>query len=204
MKKIIYTQRVEIIESYGERRDCADQRIAKYIRECGYIPVPVPNIPDIVKEFVEEIKPDGIVLTGGNSLVKYGGNAPERDATDNLLIDIAVKREIPLYGFCRGMQSIFDYFGNELVRVSGHVAVMHDISGEEVSSQVNSYHNEACIELMTTELTVLMKSKDGVIEKIKHKKLPIVGTMWHPERYTHIRNCDLELLKKIVEGEKNI
>ena len=201
MKRVVYTQRVEFIESYGERRDCADQRIAKYIKECGYIPVPIPNIPDIVEEFVEEIKPDGIVLVGGNSLVKYGGTAPERDATDRLLLDIAVKCSIPLYGFCRGMQSILDYFGNKLITVSGHVAVMHDICGEEVSSQVNSYHNEACVDLMNTDLIVLMKAKDGVIEKIKHKNLPIVGTMWHPERYKIFRSCDIELLKELVEGE---
>ena len=33
MKKIIYTQRVELVESYGERRDCADVEIAKLIWE---------------------------------------------------------------------------------------------------------------------------------------------------------------------------
>ena len=44
MKKIIYTQRVEIVESYNERRDCADVEIAKLIWECGFLPVPVNNI----------------------------------------------------------------------------------------------------------------------------------------------------------------
>jgi putative glutamine amidotransferase len=46
MKKIIYTQRVEIVESYGGRRDCADVEIAKLIWECGFLPVSVNNIPD--------------------------------------------------------------------------------------------------------------------------------------------------------------
>ena len=40
---VLYTQRVEIVESYGERRDCADQNIAKFISACGYLPVPLPN-----------------------------------------------------------------------------------------------------------------------------------------------------------------
>ena len=79
MKVILYTQRVEIIESYGERRDCADQNIPRFIKACGYLPVPVPNICETAIQMTEEIKPAGIILTGGNSLVKYGGNAPERD-----------------------------------------------------------------------------------------------------------------------------
>ena len=31
MNIVLYTQRVEIVKSYGERRDCADQNIAKFI-----------------------------------------------------------------------------------------------------------------------------------------------------------------------------
>ena len=83
MKKIVlFTQRVEVIESYQERRDCADQRIAEYISKCGYVPVPVPNNPKYAIEIADRVGAAGIVLVGGNSLVKYGGNAPERDDTD--------------------------------------------------------------------------------------------------------------------------
>ena len=202
MKKIIYTQRVEVIESYNERRDCTDQRIADFIRACGFLPLPVPNNASIVKDIVNEVKPDGIVLVGGNSLVKYGGNAPERDATDSLLIQFAIDKKIPIYGFCRGMQSILDYFGNDLVKVKGHVAVRHIVSGLEEAVDVNSYHNEACVALNSDVLVVVMKTKDGVIEKIRHKTLPIVGTMWHPEREEPFREVDKNLLIQLVGGEK--
>ena len=110
MKTILYTQRVEIVESYGERRDCADQNIPMFLEECGYLPVPVPNMLKNPGEFAAAIRPAGILLTGGNSLVKYGGNAPERDRTDRVLLEIAERDAIPVYGFCRGMQSILDYF----------------------------------------------------------------------------------------------
>ena len=43
-KIVLYTQRVEIIESYQERRDCVDQNIPRFLEECGYIPMPVPNV----------------------------------------------------------------------------------------------------------------------------------------------------------------
>ena len=202
MKTVIYTQRVEVIESYNERRDCADQRIPEYIKMCGFLPIPVPNIPAIAKAMVDKIRPAGIVLVGGNSLKKYGGNAPERDETDRLLIKLAVEREIPLYGFCRGMQSILDYFGNNLVKVTGHVAVKHVITGNEESDEVNSYHNEACVELSNTELIAVMRTSDGVIEKIKHKSLPIVGTMWHPERENPFRSQDIKILTTLIGGNQ--
>ena len=192
---VIYTQRVDIVESYGERRDCADQRISDFIYTCGYLPVPIANKSEIVKELISKIKPSKIILTGGNSLTKYGGNAPERDSTDNILLDYAVKNKIPLYGFCRGMQSILDYFGNKLENVKGHVAVRHKISGIEASTEVNSYHNQGCLSLSDSSLEIVMKSDDGVIEKVRHRELPIVGTMWHPEREKTFKDRDITMLK---------
>ena len=202
MKTVVYTQRVEIIESYNERRDCADQRIAQYINACGFLPIALPNDPQIVKNIISEIKPSGIVLVGGNSLVKYGGNAPERDDTDQELIRVSIEKRIPLYGFCRGMQSILDYFGNVLVKVQGHVAVKHTVNGIDGEFEVNSYHNEACIELNNDELIATLKSKDGVIEKIRHSKLPMIGTMWHPERENPFNETDIALLQRLILNEE--
>ena len=202
MKSIVlYTQRVEIVESYNEIRDCADQRIAEFVNECGFIPIPVPNSAVIAKEIVSATNPAGIILTGGNSLVKYGGNSPERDETDEVLIKLAIKNQIPLYGFCRGMQSILDYYGSVLVNVANHVAVRHRVHGKETDIEVNSYHNQGCLELSSNEIEVVMKTEDGVIEKIKHKGLPIIGTMWHPERESPFREKDIEMIRELFGGE---
>lgn len=191
-----------MVESYNERRDCADQRIADFIHACGFLPIPVPNKPEYAVKATKEIKPSGIILVGGNSLVKYGGNATERDETDAALIADAVKSGIPLYGFCRGMQSILDYFGNEIVNVNGHVAVRHRVSGNEESAEVNSYHNQGCLELIDQSLEVVLRADDGVIEKIKHWELPIIGTMWHPEREFPFRETDINLVKTLMGGKE--
>ena len=202
MKKVVlFTQRVEIIESYQERRDCADQRIAEYISACGYVPVPVPNNPEYAVEIANRVEAAGIVLVGGNSLVKYGGNAPERDATDKALIEYAIEHKVPLYGFCRGMQSILDYFGNELTNVEGHVAVRHVVKGDGGEFEVNSYHNQACVKLSSDCLETVLLTDDGVIEKVRHKEYPIIGTMWHPERENPFKEMDIDCLKELMEGE---
>ena len=198
MKKVIYTQRVEVIESYQERRDCADQRIADFIHVCGFLPIPVPNRSEFAKDIFSNIQPDGIILTGGNSLCDYGGNAPERDAMDQILIELAIQNGVPVYGFCRGMQSILYYFENELENVFGHVAVRHFIAGEAGGYEVNSYHKQACMKLKDDcGLIVLAKSEDGIIEAVRHKFYPIIGTMWHPEREEQYTSHDIERVRAL-------
>ncbi len=196
MKTILYTQRVEIVESYGERRDCADQNIPMFLEECGYLPVPVPNMLKNPGEFAAAIRPAGILLTGGNSLVKYGGNAPERDRTDRVLLEIAERDAIPVYGFCRGMQSILDYFGCELKDVKGHVAVRHTVSGVSGPLEVNSYHNQGCFQIKAP-LEVLARAVDGVIEAVCCRERQIVATMWHPEREKPYAVSDIQQVRTL-------
>lgn len=202
MKKIIYTQRVEIVESYGERRDCADVEIAKLIWECGFLPVPVNNIPDKIQVFLEQIKPDGMILTGGNDLSKYGGNAPERDETEKKMIEYSVKNDVPLYGFCRGMQMIADYFGAKLVKVERHVAVRHQLEGNAPwnGRTVNSFHNMA-VKAVVDDLIIEARSEDGVIEAIRVRDKRIYGTMWHPERERPYEKDDIQFIKHIFSKE---
>lgn len=193
---VIYTQRVEIVESYQERRDCADQNISRFLSACGYLPVPVPNVIADLELFVKRICPVGIVLTGGNSLVKYGGTAPERDETDCRLIEIALRKGIPLYGFCRGMQSVLDYFGCELETVRGHVAVRHEVYGTWGSMEVNSFHNQACKELKRP-LQAMARAEDGVVEAAVYPEKHIMVTMWHPEREHPFPEEDVQRVRNL-------
>ena len=54
MKTVLYTQRVEVVKSYGERRDCADQNIARFLSTCGFLPLPVPNIKELAEKMMME------------------------------------------------------------------------------------------------------------------------------------------------------
>lgn len=206
MKTILFTQRVDVVASYGERRDCADQRIADFLQKCGYLPIPVPNNPEIASLIFDRLKPGGIVLTGGNSLVAYGGTAPERDATDARLIEQAVASDVPLYGFCRGMQSILDYFGERLETVSGHVATRIVLSGladpllGDFSREVNSYHNQGCLVVGNPDIEVLAKSADGVVKAVRHARHRLLGTMWHPERETPYSEADIAMVRNFFGG----
>lgn len=203
MKKIIYTQRVEFVESYKERRDCADVEIAKLIWECGFLPIPVNNIPDKIQIVLEQFRPDGMILTGGNDLSKYGGAAPERDETEKRIIEYGIANQIPIYGFCRGMQLIADYFGAELVKVEKHVVVRHRLEGNVPWSgrTVNSFHSMA-VKAPSSDLIIEARSEDGVIEAIKVKDQKIYGTMWHPERERPYEKDDVQFIQEIFSKEE--
>lgn len=196
MKIVLYTQRVEVVESYGERRDCADQNIPRFIEACGYLSVPLPNIKNIAEKLIEQIQPSGIILTGGNSLSKYGGDAPERDEAEWRILDVSLERDIPVYGFCRGMQVILDYFDCELEQVQGHVAVHHKIFGALGELEVNSFHNQAC-RSVKSPLEVLAQTEDGVVEAVRHKEKRILGTMWHPERENPFPILDIQRMQEL-------
>lgn len=195
-KVVLYTQRVEVVEGYGERRDCADQNIPQFLEACGYLPVPVPNVVQALEKLVCRLDPAGIMLTGGNSLVCYGGTAPERDDTDRRLLEIALNKRIPVYGFCRGMQSILDYFGCGLEDIKGHVAVRHKVAGIWGALEVNSYHNQACREV-AEPLQAAAMTADGVIEAVECPKYKIIATMWHPEREKPFCSMDMERVKRL-------
>jgi putative glutamine amidotransferase len=200
MKYIYASQRVDVFTSYGERRDCLDQRWADFLNICGFALVPIPNHAETLKAMLTTLPPGGILLTGGNNSVSYGGISPERDETDAMLIDYAVSSGTPLVGVCRGMQSIVLYFGGTLKEIQNHVAARHKVSGE-INREVNSYHT-----LATDSLPVVLEatahSSDGIIEAIKHHVLPINGIMWHPEREFPYCAHDVQLIKTSLKSKE--
>lgn len=196
VKRIGITQRVDIIEAIGERRDALSQEWSYFLKECGYLPIFLPNDVELALKLAQELKIDGILLTGGNHLFAYGGNAKERDDTELALIEYGIKQGIGILGVCRGMQVLLHYFGQKLVPVENHVAKVHRLqSGKEV----NSYHSFGAIKC---ELPLLVKEvcEDGVIEQVVHHSIPnICGIMWHPERYSPFRIEDIQLVKGVFE-----
>ena len=194
MKRIAITQRVDSAENYEERRDALDQNWHTFLHEVDIIALPLPNTPASVQTIVSEIKFDGIILSGGNDLALYGGDAPERDETEKILLDHAIKQDIPLMGVCRGLQFIQVAFGATLHRVANHVAVNHKISFDTHADTVNSFHNFGTTEGVSALVTMAV-AEDGVIEAVSHRDHRIHGIMWHPERESPFRPSDIKLFQ---------
>ena len=200
MKAVAITQRVSVVPACGERRDCLDQAWIKFLAACGLLPVLLPNVTEAALALCERAAIAGLVLTGGNDLAEFGGDAPERDAVEEALLDLAGKRGLPVLGVCRGMQVIQRRFAIALRRVEGHVAQRQVIRIDGEPKEVNSYHHFAAFD-SRPPLEVWAVAADGVVKGIRHSTQPIIGIMWHPERSVPISPADVELFRRVFAVE---
>jgi gamma-glutamyl-gamma-aminobutyrate hydrolase PuuD len=206
VRRILCTQRVDPVPGRAERRDALDQAWSAFLVRCGLLPIVVPNVPEAADALIARVPFDGVLLTGGNDLAEYGGDAPERDRVERGLLRRAIDDRLPVLGVCRGMQLLLDAFGTRLVEVPGHVLPRQEIEVDGAPATVNSYHRWGCREVGAA-LRVWARAGDGVVKAVRHAELPLVGIMWHPERLDPLRAEDLALFRthfRSPEGEDQV
>ena len=155
------------------------------------MPIQIPNLLSNLQLFLEELKIDALILSGGDVV----GTPPERDKTEHALIDFAIKNDIPILGVCRGMQKLNQYFGGTQNTLSTKIHVNNDhmISIKQESFlnifdseavQVNSFHHNVITnDCLGHNLVPFAFSKnDNTVEGFSHSEFPFIGVMWHPER----------------------
>jgi N5-(cytidine 5'-diphosphoramidyl)-L-glutamine hydrolase len=193
---IAVTQRTELVETYQEVRDALDQRWHDLFAACDIMPCLMPNHLSIVKNMVRQFPIQGVLLTGGN-------HDNTRFNVETFLIQYAIENQLPILGVCHGMQAIQEYFHIPLHDVAGHVLKEQEIFMHDKSRQVNSYHQQGTTQTID-EIIVWAKAHDGVIKAICHQFFPIVGIMWHPERYHSFHQEDIQLIKQLFNQSKEL
>ena len=191
MLKIGITFRIVEEINYVESRDALSHDWPKFLEKISALPLWIPNSLSNLESFLKELEFDGIILSGGDSI----GETPERDKTEKSLIDFAIKNNIPIFGVCRGMQKINQYFGGtyETLSTSEHIGKEHlvDIKQEKFSTllqlktiKVNSFHHNIITKdtIGQNLIPFAFSKNDGTVEGFYHSKFPIIGVMWHPER----------------------
>lgn len=204
MKKIAITQRLVEDDTYVETREALDIKYSKLIYNCGFLPIILPYEVEFEKYF-NEIDIDGVLLTGGNDLFSCSQSkiSQTRDNYEKELLEYSMENDIPVFGICRGMQLIAEYFGSSFKKVENQVNIKHKLKINNKSkyalylkkiTQVNSYHNFG-IEKLSDYLIVSAISEDKIIKAIEHKKYKIFAQMWHSEREKPFKNSELNLIK---------
>ncbi len=147
---------------------------------------------------------DALLLCGGLDVnpVRYGCHEVHptteidvlRDDREFKLFAEFMYHSKPVFGICRGCQLINVGFGGTLWQdlPSQHgishanprdvEMLTHCVTWSDGSVQtVNSAHHQA-IKTLGEGLVAVAKSEDGLIEAIRHEKLPVAAVQWHPER----------------------
>ena len=207
--RIGITLRVVNSDHYPEKRDAISQDWFKILEKLNYIPICIPNILTDLKQFLIDMNLDGFILSGGDNI----GDHPERDLTEQQIIDYAINSTIPILGVCRGMQVINKYFGGSIKTNKNleHVGKPHNVEivnnvffnlFTNTSIMVNSFHNNLIPDdMLGKELDIFaISKKDNTVEGFIHTKFPIIGVMWHPERDPDKKN--LSLLKNLFQTKK--
>ena len=185
MKRVIITQRIELLTDRNETRDCLDQAMVLWLGLLGAIPIPVPNklafsdnLRSALQVWLDEIEPAGVVLSGG-------GDPFLRDSryfVEEAILNYSKQLKLPLLGICRGMQRLIIDSGGELIESDRHIGVRHGIMHlKHGPRSVNSFHKMQAIHLPKDWMPIA-EGEDGSIESMRHVDLPWQGWMWHPER----------------------
>ena len=183
--------------------------------EAGGSPVVIPSYDDD-KALVSLLdRLDGIVLSGGADIdPDYLGEEPlecvsinpRRDRQELTLVRLAMDRQIPVLGICRGIQVLTAALGGKLYQdiktqhdqpaIEHSQTISRGLPSHEVRLEkdsllygffkkdtlaVNSFHHQAVKEV-PTGFRVTAVAPDGIIEGMESTAFrPVLGVQWHPE-----------------------
>ena len=196
MRRIAISQRVVQNAGYREPRDALAQDWSSWVAgvQPGAALLGVPNRPEGVANWWRSAEPEALILSGGNDW----GEAPERDATERRLIELATARHCPILAVCRGLQVLNVCHGGTIESnvasqtAERHVAQDHavELDTSAVSKLagdrkiiVNSFHNQGVTTGgIATGFRAFAVATGGIVEGMMHEREPMLAVQWHPER----------------------
>ncbi len=203
------------ITTYGRQESgqfCLMGTHVEAVRIAGGVPILLPPGEENLSTVLNLV--EGLIFSGGGDIdpVTYGGLPhstvylvdQERDAFDLALAQLALQREIPVLGICRGLEVLIvasggslithvpDEFGLDIAhRADLRQPIEHSVQIKSSSrlakilrtteATVVSWHHQA-VRTVAPEWQIAAYAPDGVIEALEHKHHPwAIALQWHPE-----------------------
>lgn len=213
-----YGRRTPVIGISTNQKEQTSRVANAYVRSvvnAGGIPLLIPECSDLsyLSEVIERI--DGLLLTGGGDispellgeepLPEVGDVNTGRDCEEIALVRMAMQRQMPLLGICRGHQVINVACGGanyqdiakqhpvealkhsqeeprdvatHMVNVKPGTLLARIIGAGEVAT--NTFHHQGVSEV-APGFICSAETPDGVNEAIEKPFYPVLGVQWHPE-----------------------
>jgi N5-(cytidine 5'-diphosphoramidyl)-L-glutamine hydrolase len=205
---IAVTQRVDVYGTYRETRNALDIKWSKFFNTHNLTSISLSNDLTEVKRTLASVQVSGMILTGGNDVIKTHANSSyskERSDVENFLLQYSKMHKLPVLGICRGFQMLNIFLDGRVHEINGHIGTSHDVDipdNQFCSStkiEVNSYHGYG---IKTEDLSPAMipfaYDFDGNVEAAIHKRLKWLGVMWHPER--DLLDLDTQIIKFLFKN----
>lgn len=211
--------------NYGNNADNLENNYINYFEKFGIKLIIIPNPGRSINSYFN-LPIKGIILSGGNDINPklYGKKlredisvSNERDYREKSLVDISIRKKLPILGICRGMQFINVFFKGELINIKkelvDHIEHIHsnhkiDVTNDKAIEtlgkkfEVNSFHNYGIYkDGMSHKLRSFAVASDGIIEGIYHPLLPIAGIQWHPERKSPDENVNRKIMTLFLNNK---
>ena len=183
-----------IILDYGSQYS---QLIARRVRECNVYSELTAH--DISAAKIKELRPEGIILSGGPASV-YAKDAPQLDAE-------ILRLDIPVLGICYGMQLITALLGGEVEshaakREYGKASLRVNTSsalflGLEDNFTAWMSHGDSCVKLPAgfSRIASTDSLENAAVENPTRR---IYGVQFHPEVAHTVKGLDI--IKNFVFG----
>ena len=180
------------------------RKYVECIYKAGGTPLILHDNVLLAEEYINIVH--GIMFVGGGDIAAHyffqeqdenaNGIDPERDAFELMICRLAYRKGIPIFGICRGCQTINVALGGDLIQnIQDHMnsseGECHPIKLSEESIlfrafgedriNVNSYHHQSC-GVLAKGLRVTAISCDGIIEAFECDHTYINAVQFHPER----------------------
>ena len=150
---------------------------------------------------LESVKPDLVVLSPGPG-------TPADFQLSNTIAEV-LKRKLPIFGVCLGLQGLVEYFGGSLkqlnIPVHGKSSRIHQLKGQMFSGLGNTlnigrYHSLVASDVPDC-LSVTAFTEDHQVMAVEHKTLPVSAVQFHPESILSMKGqAGQTLIQNVLEN----
>lgn len=185
---------------FVDHQDSFVHTLAGYVRRTGADVLTLRS--GFPKHYLDDYKPDLVFLSPGPFNPDHFG-LPE-------FIRELMKKELPLFGVCLGLQGMVEALGGKLGVLETpqhgvHAMIHHEnnsiFKGLPNPMRASRYHSLYAIEKnLPSEFDVIARSDDQIIMGLQHKSYPMAAVQFHPESIHAIRkDAGMKMIDNALE-----